>query len=209
MATAIQDDLPYTAGDTWDLSPYYDRMARIYAERTDLVDMAVFQDPFLEMLSPGARILDAGCGPGRDAAAFLRRGFEVVAIDASAEMIAIARGHVGDRAQQMRFEDVPWAEEFDALWCCASLLHVPHKRFPDVARRLLGTLRPGGIWFCCFKQGIGTSIRDGRPFADHTPETLRAALDALPVHVERIWTDGDLRPERPEISWVMALSRRP
>src|SRR3712207_7267921 len=44
-------------------------------------------DRFLRRVRPGGRILDAGCGTGRDALAFVQRGFEVVAFDASAEMV--------------------------------------------------------------------------------------------------------------------------
>jgi hypothetical protein len=53
----------------------------------------------------------------------------------------------------MRFNDVSWRNQFDGIWACASLLHVPAASFPDVASRLVGALRPGGAWYMSFKLG--------------------------------------------------------
>jgi 2-polyprenyl-3-methyl-5-hydroxy-6-metoxy-1,4-benzoquinol methylase len=81
---------------------------------------------FLRHVPASGRILDAGCGVGRDALAFAEHGF-VMGFDASAEMVRMARERVGDLAEirQMRSEEVAWREEFDGVWACASLLHVP------------------------------------------------------------------------------------
>jgi 2-polyprenyl-3-methyl-5-hydroxy-6-metoxy-1,4-benzoquinol methylase len=79
------------------------------------------------MCAPGGRILDAGCGPGRDALAFAERGYELIAFDASTAMVRVARERVGSRivVHLMRFEDLNGQSEFDGIWACASLLHVP------------------------------------------------------------------------------------
>lgn len=93
---------------------------------TGALNMSALHDRFLRHVPPGCRILDAGCGVGRDALAFAGPGYAVVAFDASAEMVRLTRERVAGQAEvlHMRFEDVAWREEFDGIWACASLLHV-------------------------------------------------------------------------------------
>jgi hypothetical protein len=68
---------------------------------------------------------------------FAELGYEVVAFDASEKMVRLAHSRVGNRAvvRFMRFGDVTWRSEFDGIWACASLLHVPAASFPGAARR--------------------------------------------------------------------------
>jgi hypothetical protein len=113
-------------------------------------------------------------------------------------MVRLARERIGSLAEihQMSFEDVAWREEFDGIWACASLLHVPPAAFPDVASRLAGALRPGGAWYMSFKLGLGERVADGRLFMDHTADSLRNSLLGLPVSLEETWTTRDVRPGR-------------
>jgi len=87
----------------------------------------------------------------------------VVAFNVSGEMVRLARALVGDGAavHHMRFGDVAWLGEFDGIWACASLLHVPSASFPDVALQLAGALRPGGAWYMSFKMGDGERRAEG------------------------------------------------
>src|SRR3954470_4490971 len=95
---------------TSDTIAYYDRNAAQFAAGTADLDMSALHERFLRHVRPGGRILDAGFGVGRDALAFVERGFSVVAFDASAEMVRLARERVAGRAEvlQMRFEAVDW-----------------------------------------------------------------------------------------------------
>src|SRR3954454_19928170 len=70
-----------------DTLAYYDRRAANFAAQTTGLDLGPLYDRLLRYVRPGGRILDAGCGPGRDALAFAERGHEVVAFDASEEMV--------------------------------------------------------------------------------------------------------------------------
>lgn len=101
-------------------------------------------------LGPGARVLDAACGVGIDAASLARRGFRVVAADASEAMVARARGRLGAGIPVVccRWEDLPTEVPgpFDAVLCTgSSLAHAPDA----VARRealaaFAAVLAPGG-----------------------------------------------------------------
>src|SRR4051812_38788459 len=102
----------------------------------------------------------------------------------------------------MRFEDVAWRGEFDGIWACASLLHVPAASFPNIASRLVDALRPGSAWYMSFKLGEGERLADGRLFVDHTEATLRSALSVLPVEIVEDWILTDLRPGRQAKRWL-------
>ena len=69
---------------------YYDEYADHFRGRTAALPMNAAYEPFLRQLPACAHILDAGCGPGRNAAAFLSHGYRVTAIDASPAMVQLA-----------------------------------------------------------------------------------------------------------------------
>ena len=178
-----------------DTLAWYDRQAVDFAARTADLDLAPLYGRFLRHVRPGGRILDAGCGVGRDTLAFADRGFEVVAFDASEEMARLARERVGGRAEvlRMRFEDVAWQEEFDGIWACASLLHVSAAGFPGVAARLAVALRHGGAWYMSFKHGTSERIDGGRRFTDHTEASLGEALLGNGLEPAEAWVTDDVR----------------
>jgi SAM-dependent methyltransferase len=187
-----------------DTLAYYDQRADDFAAQTADFDLSSLYERFLRYIRPGGRILDAGCGVGRDAWAFAELGYEVVAFDASKEMVRLAHARLDNRANVhlMRFDDVSWRGEFDGIWACASLLHVPLASFPDAASRLAGALRAGGAWYMSFKLGKGERLAGGRLFVDHTEATLRSALSGLPVEIVGDWISTDLRPGRQAERWL-------
>jgi len=129
-----------TDTDAW----YAANAERFFADTVNSAAERMFA-AFLPYLPEGGRILDAGCGSGRDAKAFLQRGFAVTAIDASPQLARLASQHAGIEVQVMRFSDVAWSDRFDGIWACASLLHVPRAELPATLRRLVGALKPGGV----------------------------------------------------------------
>jgi SAM-dependent methyltransferase len=196
------------AEEAEDTVAYYDRNAARFAADTATLDMSALHDRFLRRLPPGGRILDAGCGVGRDTLAFVDGGYSVVAFDASAEMARLARERVAGRAEvlHMCFEDVVWREEFDGIWACASLLHVPATDFPGVATKLAAALRAGGAWYMSFKLGQGERLAGGRVFVDHTEATLRGALAGTSCELVESWASKDVRPNRNGDVWFNAVA---
>ena len=90
---------------------------------------------FLARLTPGARILELGCGGGVDAAAMQRLGFEVDATDGSPEMAAQAAARLGRPARVMAFDALDADAAYDGVWANASLLHVPRDGLAGVLWR--------------------------------------------------------------------------
>ena len=124
-----------------------------------------FLHAFIEHLSKGARILDLGCGGGRDSKEMLRLGFDVVSWDASPEIALQAERYISRRVFVKRFEELNVEAEFDAIWASASLLHVPVKSLPEILSRVHTALKPNGMHFANYKSG-GVEGRDnvGRYF---------------------------------------------
>jgi superfamily II DNA or RNA helicase/HKD family nuclease/SOS-response transcriptional repressor LexA len=187
---------------------YYNRFAVEFFDSTVNVDMAPIYQRFLASLEPHSHILDAGCGSGRDAKAFADLGFRVTAFDASSELARLAGEYCGFEVSVRRFEDLDEVEHYDAIWCCASLLHVPAIAMPQVFAALWRALRPGGTLYASFKNGSGERELGGRRFTDADEARLRYWFAALPG-VERldVWLSEDQRPDQNQ-RWTNALATR-
>ena len=120
---------------------------------------------FLKRLTPGARILELGCGSGRDAEAMIKAGFDVEPTDGTPEIVREAEERLLRKVRVMRFDELDAHEEYDAVWANASLLHVPRTALPHVLGLIHKALKPGGLHFASFKAG-GLEGRDdhGRYF---------------------------------------------
>ena len=186
----------------------YAQNARSFFDNTVDVDMASLHEAFLSKLAPDASILDAGCGSGRDARAFVQRGYDVTAFDASAPLARLASEHCGLDVAVRTFSEVSEISAYDGVWSCASLLHVPVVDLADALDKLWRSLRPGGCFYLSFKLGDGERVHDGRHFTDANEETLRAWLAPLPeVSSVQTWITEDRRLERSE-QWINALAMR-
>ena len=187
---------------------YYNDRAEQFFSSTLRVDMGPIYERFLDGLAPGASILDAGCGSGRDARAFADRGFNVSAFDASVELAKRASEHCGFAVDVRRFENVDEVAQYDAIWCCASLLHVPLLDMHAVLSKLWAALKAGGRIYVSYKLGSGEREHDGRRFTDADEDTVRAWLGAMPELLRmELWQTQDQRPDRTE-SWTNALAFR-
>lgn len=190
---------------------FYDRESRNYANATLRLDLSQEYLPFLEKLPQGARILDAGCGAGRDTKAFLDLGFEVDAFDASEELAAISSRLTGQKTAVAEFETWRGRERsYDGIWAFASLLHVRHSNLPDVIVRLIDALKPGGWIFANFKYGRGQRIDEkGRSYTDLTLADARRLFEAEPRLTNvRIWRAAGRAAYENSASWVNVLAQR-
>jgi SAM-dependent methyltransferase len=187
---------------------YYDERAEEYAARTERLDMEALYKPFLDLIPSGGAILDAGCGPGRDAQAFAKRGYRVTAFDASSRMVELTRQRTGINAVQMRFQDLSDEQEFDGIWACASLLHLPDIELDEVLGKLRRALKVGGVCYMSFKWGTGERLEDGRRFIDFTEMTLAKRIEKIQgVWIIQLWTSED-QAGRSNVHWVNAIIQR-
>ncbi len=156
----------------------YDAQADDYAKMVDGDDIHPTLLRFVEKLPPGGCVLDLGCGPGRAGAAMRDRGFGVTAIDASAEMVRLARETYDLDAQVGQFEDIGAIGVFDGIWANFSLLHMQRAGFPGFLCTLRRAVADDGVLHIAMKLGSGAS-RDklGRYYAYYERDELVAFLE--------------------------------
>lgn len=138
-------------------------------------------DPFLDRLSPGARVLELGCGGGQDAARIAARGFTVDATDATPAMVAKANERWRVGARVMAFDELDAEAAYDGVWAHASLLHCPRAALGDVLARIYRALKPGGWHFASYKLGEAEGRDDlGRFYNFPDADWLIAQYAAIP-----------------------------
>ena len=188
---------------------YYDENAQTFFDGTVSVDMAEGRRRFIEALSPGSRILDAGCGSGRDALAFKQLGFDVTAFDGSGEMVRMASAHTGLEVLQLTFDEVAWREAFEGIWANASLLHVSRENLVAVMRKLRDALVIGGVWELSFKPGSGEGIAFERWFTNLSEADVPALIaDVGRLEILAVTSSFDVRPGKSNEGWTNILVKR-
>lgn len=186
---------------------YYNNRADSYVEDTINLDMGDIRSRFLSYLPANAKILDAGCGSGRDTIAFIKEEYDVDAIDASQVMCEIASENTGIEVKCVSFEELTGEPVYDGIWACASLLHVKREALESVLDNLHGLLKSGGVIYASFKYGDKERVKDDRYFNDMT-ETLAEEYFAKAFRVVEIFINSDHRSDRPGESWVNIIARK-
>jgi SAM-dependent methyltransferase len=188
---------------------YYDEHVAEYISDTSPLDMAALYQTLLQYVPKGGHILDVGCGPGRDTKVFLDLGYKVTAFDASTAMAAAASKFTGQQVKVMRVQDLDFEEQFDGVWACASLLHVPRAELSGVIDRITRAMKVGGVFYMSFKHGSGERTVGERFFDDQTEASLTEAIQLhRQLSIVMIWTSSDVRPGRDQEKWINAVARR-
>ncbi len=194
---------------------WYETHAKEYTDRWNDFDTSSIATEFLKalggneekMFTPreGLKLLDAGCGPGRDVEFFLRKGFNVDGFDFSPAMVRITKRRlrelqsdpqVGERAKECEisvssFDEIQAIGSYDGIWASASLLHVPRRDFESSLRRLARSLKRDGVIFMSFKAGGKDSIWDSRHYSNYTEESLRKLVGNISeLKIVRCWCIG-------------------
>ena len=188
---------------------YYNQNADAFIAGTQNADMAEQYRFFLKYLTPGCRLLDLGCGSGRDSAYFSALGFNITAIDGSEELCKRVKTNYGIEARCMQFEDIAFQAEFDAIWACASLLHIKKADMSNIMRKVSDSLKAGGILYASFKYGSDEHISNGRFFNNYTERDI----DTLLPHENKLilkeyWITEDVRPERAGEKWLNFIAKK-
>src|SRR3954449_2449018 len=131
---------------------FYRENASAYAER-EITSRRVRLGRFLALLSPGAAILELGCGAGVDTAEMLAQGFDVSPTDGSPEMAAEASRRLGRPVGTLLFHDLDAVEAYDGVWANACLLHVPRNELGQILQLIWRALKSGGAFYASFKAG--------------------------------------------------------
>ena len=182
---------------------YYNENSKAFIDSTRNVDFAIIQNKFLKCLPQGAKILDFGCGSGRDTKYFLDRGYLVDAIDGSVELCRLASEYTGITVRNMLFQELNEKEKYDGIWACASILHLNKQEIQAVLRKMLAALKADGIIYTSFKYGDYEGMRNERFFTDFTEETFCRFIENVKgLKVKCQWITGDARSDRSDEKWL-------
>jgi ubiquinone/menaquinone biosynthesis C-methylase UbiE len=200
----------------------YNRIASSYVQATYNRQPKEEFHVFSQMIMAGKTILDAGCGGGRDCKAFAERGFHVIGIDLSAEMLKIARNLApGCEFQQADLRKIPLPNNsIDGIWCCASLLHLKRKEVHNALIEFKRVLKEKAVCCILVKKGTGEKfVRDsrsqGKPrfYSYFQPDEVRDLCQSLGfvILLEKATTNSQTKSDFdfPGEDWLYFLLQKP
>ncbi len=190
---------------------HYDDGADEFWAGTRGHDVSQNRDALIRHLEgrPPFRILDLGCGPGRDLAAFRELGHQPTGLDGAQRFCEMARGFAGCPVlhQNLLELDLP-GKAFDGVFANAVLFHVPTQELPRVLRELHGALDERGVFFSSNPRGDNQEGWQGDRYgAYHDHETWSGLVTAAGFEeIEHYYRPPD-RP-RHQQPWLATVFRR-
>lgn len=171
---------------------------------------------FIELVGPGAHVLDVGCGGGFKSRYLADRGLQVTGIDFAENMVAIAKREVPEATFKVldMYQASTLGEMFDGIFIQAALLHIPKKDVPGVLQGLVQKLKPGGYVYIAVKGkregGVDEEVVSERDygydyqrfFSYFTPAELEAYLQGLGLALVRSGT------EQVQSNWVQVIAKK-
>ena len=188
----------------------YDTNAKEFIESWLTADMHDQYKAFEALVPEGSKILDGGCGSGRDSLYFLQKGYTVDAFDPSDEMIKYASEFTGINIKKMKWEDLDAKEVYDGIWASASLYHVKRSDMAPTFHKIAEALRSKGILFASFRDKSEDFVdSEGRALTSFTKETLTSFLSTLGLFdIVALTERKDSRKNKSDEIWLFAMLRK-
>ena len=185
---------------------WYKENAPLYAEETknSLVYDALGE--FLSRVEEKGRILDLGCGSGRDSFFFLERGFSVDSLDGSEAMKREAERLFGINVRLSDFLSLDEEEKYDGVWAQASILHLKEESLRKVLNLISRALKTGGVFYTSFRKGEVDGFENGRWYTNMTESRFSSLLPPN-LQIEKSWEGKDVRPGVNK-TWLSIISRK-
>jgi ubiquinone/menaquinone biosynthesis C-methylase UbiE len=195
------------ANETETTTQTYDHIAAEFADRVWDTRVEGALENFCRYVRPQARVLDLGCGPGRDTMLLRQCGYQVVGIDRSLGMLREAQWRVGGTLLCGDMRHLPLAAaSLDGVWLCAALLHLPKADARPALAEIRRVLRHQSPLYVSVKQGEGenwTTYRGMRFFAYYQPDELSAMMNDAGYTVQQTW----LNPQE-QVTWVNLIATK-
>ena len=208
---------------------FYDATAEVYRQLFGTELTPAFEGPidrallaaFVESVRgpKTGPVADVGCGPGRVTAFLAAHGLDVIGVDVSPAMLAVARdAHPGIRFLEGRLTDLPLPDQYLAgAVCWYSIIYTPADHLDDVFTELKRVLAPESNLLVAFQAGNGDSVHradaygTGLPLTSyrHSPDEVARQLTAagLSVHARAV-REVELGHESAPQAFILARSTR-
>jgi 2-polyprenyl-3-methyl-5-hydroxy-6-metoxy-1,4-benzoquinol methylase len=191
---------------------YSDNAAQV-AERYESV-VSNLSAHFVDAFSNGGRILDIGCGSGRDLAVLHQLGFDCYGVDPTPEFVAIAQHTHPELVGRIELGELPdlknpFGSDFDGVLCSAVLMHIDIEQLSATAAAIKSCLKQGGrlLYSVPSKRlDVVASNRDanGRLFIPDQAVRLNSLFSNLGFKEIAAWTNSDSMG-RDAVEWVSVL----
>ncbi len=171
----------------------YDEIAEEYCKKTEKEGDREFQEKMLDrtvkFLSANPRMIDLGCGDGRDTEYLREKGVDVVGIDISEAMVDLARKKYPECAFfTSDIRDTIFPEDtFTGAWASTTISNLPKNELPSAEKEIYRIVEPGGILGFSFKIGEGEGLEESviegyeRYYSYYTLEELKVELNLFDI----------------------------
>ena len=189
---------------------YYNKNSEEYFNSTLNVNMTNTYKAFLKLVPKGGKILDLGCGSGRDSMNFMKLGYEVTAVDGSKELAKKASVLLGNEVIVSTFEELELKEKFHGIWACASLLHIKREDLKTVLNNLYNNLEDNGVFYMSFKYGEKEYVDDkNRYFNCFTDESIISFINEnTKFNILDLYITEDKLGRVNEVKWVNLICNK-
>ncbi|MDD7683180.1 MAG: methyltransferase domain-containing protein [Clostridium sp.] len=189
---------------------YYNKNSEEYFNSTLNVDMTNTYKAFLKLVPKGGKILDLGCGSGRDSMNFIKLGYEVTAVDGSKELAKKASALLGKEVIASTFEELELKEKFHGIWACASLLHIKREDLKIVLNNLYNNLEDNGVFYMSFKYGEKEYVDDkNRYFNCFTDESIISFINEnTKYNILGLYITEDKLGRVNEVKWLNLICNK-
>ena len=192
---------------------YYNDNAHQVAQRYESV-VSDLSKHFSDAFNTGRKVLDIGCGSGRDLAVLHKLGYNTYGVDPTPQFVELAQEihpELKDRITQGALPDlpVPFNGEFDGVLCSAVLMHIEVEQLPDAAKGIKACLKTGGRLLFSVpskRLDVVSENRDqnGRLFIPNQADRLKSIFEELDFKTISTWKNSDSMG-RDAVAWESVL----
>ena len=189
---------------------YYNKNSEEYFNSTLNVNMTNTYKAFLKLVPKGGKILDLGCGSGRDSMNFMKLGYEVTSVDGAKKLAKRASVLLRKEVIVSTFEELELKEKFHGIWACASLLHIKREDLKIVLNNLYNNLDDNGVFYMSFKYGEKEYVDDkNRYFNCFTDESIISFINEnTKYNILGLYITEDKLGRVNEVKWLNLICNK-